>query len=80
MATTVLGPGGYSRPPYGSFAGKVPSGIDAGSSISGGFFSRKRWHTIKAMRGEELKHELAAEEELASIREDDDEAMLLLLF
>lgn len=24
-ATTVLGPGGYSRPPYGSFAGKPPS-------------------------------------------------------
>lgn len=92
MATvSVLGPGGYSRPPYGSFAGKPTStsgpkgtgdftvlgpsglprppyagfggktaapvnvGIDAGSSISGGYFSRKRWHAIVAAREAEKR-------------------------
>lgn len=29
MTTTRLGPGGYSRPPYGSFAGRSPAAVIA---------------------------------------------------
>jgi hypothetical protein len=36
-ATTVLGPGGYPRPPYGNFAGKVAAGVRSTVLGPGGY-------------------------------------------
>jgi hypothetical protein len=76
---SVLGPGGYPRPPYGAFDGKpaadvgVVLGGGSGTKIWAPNFSRKRWKALLAER--------KRERELAAAREaqNEEDALILLL-